>query len=628
MERPTVFGSAGRQMKFISNDELKSWNLQEAEEYCARLRGYLIDNVNRSGGHLASNLGIVEISVALSRVFNLPYDKVIYDVGHQSYIHKILSGRILSSENLRKYGGYSGFTKREESEFDPFGAGHSSTALSAAIGFSRASRILKADYYTIAVIGDGAFGGGMNLEALNNTSGCKKLIIILNDNEMSISKNVGGLAHYLNKMRSTNRYFHFKRSSAQFFSKIPLIGGRINTLLVKTKNTLKHAIYKDTLFRQVGISYLGPVDGNRLGDVERLLKEARYHSGPILVHLMTKKGKGYTPAESRPESYHSVSGGVQAKGEEKKYFSQVFAETLYQMACKNDKIVAITAAMVIGTGLERFKKDFSNRFFDVGIAEEHAMTFAGGLAAAGLLPVFAVYSTFFQRCYDQFLHDIVLQKLKVIISIDRAGIVGEDGPTHHGVFDVSICLNMPHVSVYSPATYDELRYCYAMAQEEPYTSVIRYPRGTEDAALCAAFPEACEYAVAGGEKSRVLFVTYGRIASSVLRARALLAQENISAAVLKFVKIKPVSLRALLPLIDRICPEVIFIAEEGMKIGGFGEYFISGLAEQGRSGWKTVHAAIDEAFVPHGAVEDLDRHCGFQPEQLAAAAKEALRYGE
>lgn len=603
-------------MDFLSLEELKEQKYDGVRDYCARLREYLIDNVMQSGGHLASNLGIVEISVALMRIFSPPNDKIIYDVGHQSYVHKLLTGRHFNADNLRREGGYSGFTRREESEYDCFGAGHSSTALSAAIGFAAAAKLKGENSFSVAVVGDGAFSGGMNLEALNNAGSVNRLIIILNDNEMSISKNVGGMAKYLNRIRTTDKYFKIKKKSRKILAHIPLVGKPAENAVVRFKGAMKRALLKTNFFEGFGVEYFGPADGNDIEVVERLLNEAKLHSGPVLIHLCTKKGKGYQPAEEKPESFHAV---YPSKKSGESYTSH-FSRSIVELAKKRDDVVTITAAMSSGVGLDLFKERFPHRFFDVGICEEHAMTFAAGLAAAGLLPVFSVYSTFFQRCYDQLLHDVSLQKLKCITVLANAGIVGEDGPTHHGLFDVSMVLNLPNVSVFSPATSDEITLSLERASELDGASVIRYPKGVccNEDYLTLEREDMLSYTSV--KKCDVLFITYGRIGAKVLAAANMLEGENISCGVLKYICIKPVDIERLEKFIAEYSPRLICFVEECMKTGGFSEHLLCDLVQRGRVNTKAKIIAVD-GYVPFGRVDYLFDVCGLSPKKIADSVK-------
>ena len=579
-------------MQFLTIEELKNLDVDEAVDYCSALRNYVTENVMVSGGHLASNLGVTEISVALMRLFDSPKDKIIYDVGHQSYVHKLLTNRIFDGTNLRKLDGFSGFTKRDESEHDPFGAGHSSTAFSAALGFSRAARLKGEDSWAVAVIGDGAFCTGMTFEALNNVRPDDKIIIILNDNEMSISEPVGAMSKYFNRIRLTKKYFNIKKKTKYAVRKAPWAF----KLLSKAKYFIKRLLIKPNMFEDLGIYYMGPADGNDLSTVETLLAEAKSRNAPVLLHFKTTKGKGLLEAEENPGKYHFVPFSSSAPT-----FSSEYARILTEYSEKDDSAVAITAAMCDGTGLCEYKKTFPDRLFDVGISEEHAATFAAALSAGGMLPFYTVYSTFFQRSYDQIIHDIALQKLKVVVALDRAGLVGADGATHHGLFDVSMMLNVPGSEIYSPATFGDLEYAFNKCTEYNGLSVLRYPRGTESNALAHVFSKPADFSFDSSDFSDVLIVTYGRITEEALKAKLMLASKGYKVAILKFTKLKPIDFKQFETLINKTSPKLVCILEEGMKTGGFGEYFLSNV----KLNSKTEIFAIDEEFVPQGTIDEL-----------------------
>ena len=433
-----------------SPEALKKLPQEELSPLCVEIRRFLIDKVSRRGGHLASNLGVVELTLALHRVFDSPRDRILFDVGHQSYVHKILTGRAEAFDTLRTPGGLSGFPVRRESPHDPFGTGHSSTSLSAALGFARADALRGEKHFTVAVVGDGAFTGGMIHEALNNCDEKLRLLIVLNDNEMSISRNIGAFARYFSRIRSTGRYGATKRKTRSLLSKLPLVGNGVTRLISAAKKRIKRHVYRNNYFEELGLAYLGPVDGHDEEALERVFREARLRDAASVVHVHTQKGKGYPCAEEDPTAFHGVS--PQTVGE-KMSFQRVAVRTLTEMAREDGSICAVTAAMGEGTGLSYFEEVFPKRYFDVGIAEEHALTFSAGLAATGLKPYFAVYSTFLQRAYDNLLHDVALQGLPVRILVDRAGLAEGDGATHHGIFDVAFASHVPGISILSPATY-------------------------------------------------------------------------------------------------------------------------------------------------------------------------------
>ena len=558
-------------------EDLKRIPENNMPELCSEIREFLIENVNRTGGHLASNLGVVELSVALHRVFSTPEDHIIFDVGHQSYVHKILTGRRDSFDTLRQPGGISGFEKRSESEHDCFGAGHSSTSISAALGFAQADKLSGSDAYTVAVVGDGAMTGGMVHEALNNCSGDLKLIIILNENEMSISRNIGRFATTLSKLRSTVGYGKTKKFTRRFLLRIPLIGKGLFRFVRATKKRFKNALYGSNYFEDLGLFYMGPIDGNDYEQVEATLKNAKMQPESVVVHLKTKKGLGYEPAEKNPGEYHSVYPG-KAQGS-CETFSSVFGDELSQLSEGDDKICAITAAMCHGTGLTLFKEKYPKRFFDVGIAEEHAVTFAAGLAAQGMKPVAAIYSTFLQRAYDNVIHDVALQSLPVVLAVDRAGLNPSDGATHHGIFDVSFLSQIPGMTIYTPATYDGLRRSLREALSGGKTCTVRYPSGKENPEIKKAFYKdgfgtdeiGLRSTLPENSKPDLLIVTHGRIAAQALSAADTLEKQGIRCGIVLLEKLKPYGECAerLASYMPREGGAVLFLEEE-IRSGGMG----------------------------------------------------------
>lgn len=605
-----------------SPQDIKNLTQPEVDILISELRDTVIRTVSKTGGHLASNLGVVELTVALHRVFNSPDDKIIWDVGHQSYIHKLLTGRKDRFETLRQYGGLSGFTKREESEHDPFGSGHSSTSISAAVGIAAANKLAGKNDYTIAVVGDGAFTGGMIYEALNNCADKDHLIIILNDNEMSISPNVGGISRYFRRFRISPRYFRLKNFIKRFFSAIPLIGEGLVNITRKAKNRIKRLLVSENFFEVMGLNYYGPVDGNNEKHIELVLNEAKRENKCSVIHICTKKGKGYSFAEEKPDLYHSVSGFDIETGEikngHKKTFSEYFGEIMIEAGKRDKDICAITAAMSAGTGLSDFAQYFPDRFFDVGIAEEHALTFAAGLASQGKKPVFAVYSTFFQRAYDQLVHDAALQKLPVILALSHAGIVPNDGPTHHGIFDVAIVNSTPETEIYSPECFADMDVAFEQAFKATRPVCVRYPKNSPEEYDRSIFKVAdgmyyCDF----GDNTAVSIVTYGKITKNALLAATELYQKGIHARVIKLVKIKPIDFEKLNALTRNT--GYIYLLEEGIKSGGVSEGIVSAFAENGYLlNRKVKIRAIDDKFVPHGKCELLFKDLGFLPEQIAA----------
>lgn len=610
--------------KYIYNadspEALKKIPEKQIPALCDEIREFLIENVSETGGHLASNLGVVELSVAIHRVFSTPKDHIIFDVGHQSYVHKILTGRRERFSELRALGGISGFEKRGESEHDCFGTGHSSTSLSAALGFAEGDRIKgDNDSYTVAVVGDGAFTGGMIHEALNNCSEDLRLVIILNENEMSISKNIGHFAKNLSQIRSTRGYGRTKRAMRLIVSKIPFVGKYIFNFLRNVKKHVKNTLYGSNYFEDMGLYYIGPVDGNDYSQVESALWNAREYGGSAVVHVKTKKGKGYKPAEDDPSGYHSMRA-VRLQNEEKKItFSEAFGNKISEKARTDGRICAVTAAMCDGTGLNRFRTEHPERFFDVGIAEEHALTFAAGLSADGLKPVAAIYSTFIQRGYDNIVHDIALQGLPVIMCIDRAGLNACDGATHHGIFDVSFLSAIPNIEIYAPITYKSLETALDEALSSDKATAIRYPSGSEDESIVKAFFKdgftSCiskwtRSTLPENSKPDVLIVTYGRIASEALKAVTELEKNGVKAGIVLLEKLKPYRLSAesVVPFLPKRNGKIVFL-EEGIRAGGMGMLMCDELSEMGvLNDYTHAIAAINDDFVltdKKGAVYEL-----------------------
>lgn len=606
--------------KINSPEDLKSLTLDELVKLCGEIRTELIGTVSMNGGHLASNLGVVELTVALHRVFDSPKDQLVWDVGHQCYTHKLLTGRRESFGTIRRYGGISGFTKPRESEHDPYGAGHSSTSISAAAGLARAKTLKGDDGYVVAIIGDGALSGGLAYEGLNNAGRSHdRLIIILNDNKMSISKNVGAMARHLALLRIKPWYFKVKDFVEKVLELTPF-GSRLRNALVASKSAIKNALYHSTIFEEMGLLYLGPVDGHNLQQTMRILERARSLKRPVLVHVMTVKGKGYTFAENNPGHFHGVSKFDVDTGDPispvcADTYSEIFGRSLCLFAESDERICAITAAMTDGTGLTEFAKQYRNRFFDVGIAEEHAVVFAAGLARNGLVPVFSVYSTFLQRAYDQLIHDAALQKLKVVLAVDRAGVVGEDGETHQGIFDAAFLNGIPGMTVLSPATKDELQNgLYTAIYECEGPVAVRYPRGAPEKAPDGFEPTFSSCDLFGDGKD-VLLVTYGRLFFNAARAARTLKARGINAAVLKLNRITP---------LDPVCFEQaqkykkVFFFEEGIKTGGIGEHFGYGLMERGFEGVFRLNA-VDGRFVGQGSVDKLLELLGLDADGMAKA---------
>lgn len=588
----------------ISPEKLKKMSYDELSELCHEIREKLIATASINGGHLASNLGVVELSVAMHRVFNSPTDQIMFDVGHQCYTHKLLTGRGDRLATIRTEGGLAGFPKPTESEHDPMISGHSSTSISAACGLARAKTLTGQAGSVIAVIGDGALTGGMAYEGLNNAGRCRdNIIVILNDNKRSISKNVGAMARHLAVIRSRPSYIKVKSGMLKTVQNIPLIGKPLTRTIFTSKSALKNAIYKNTLFDALGFAYLGPVDGHNQKLLEQVLKVAKDLKRPVIVHVCTIKGKGYGPAEKEPGRFHGIGGFDIDTGEQQhstETYSDIFGKTMCELAKNDDKICAVSAAMKWGTGLGPFSETFTRRFYDCGIAEEHAVTFCAGLAANGMKPVFAVYSSFIQRAYDQIIHDVAIQGLNVTFAIDRAGVVGEDGETHHGVFDCAILNTVPGLEIYAPCYFSELENMLCKCVEHIGPAAIRYPRGVEPTVSSDISLSYGNYDLIGDKQGKILAVTYGRIFDNVIKAREELIKNNINdVSVLKLNRIKPID-EAVYDVALGFDKVVFF--EEGIKNGGIGETFISQLSSRGFTGKSNI-SAIDEIFVQHASVK-------------------------
>ncbi len=599
--------------------KLKTLNLPQCEALCKEIRSVMIDTVSKNGGHLASNLGVVELTLALHRVFNSPADKLIWDVGHQSYTHKLLTGRYNSFSTLRLENGISGFPKPEESEHDSFVSGHSSTSVSLACGFAEAMRLEKNDEnYAVAIVGDGAFTGGMIYEALNNAGKTmNNVIVVLNHNNMSISKNVGSLAKYFSSLRSSNDYVKTKFAVERKLNKMPdALGQPISKAIRSSKAAIKRVVIKPTVFDDLGFIYLGPVNGHDLTDIEDALYAAKTYHRPVVVQVNTIKGKGYRPAEDNPGEFHGISQFDIESGNPEistgDNFSTCFGTELARIAEFDDKICAVTAAMKYGTGLQFFAKKIPDRFFDVGIAEQHAVTFSCALAKSGFTPVFAVYSTFLQRAYDQLLHDAALSGVHLVLGIDRAGIVGDDGETHQGVFDIPMLTTLPDITIYSPYCYSELKMCLSAALfSDNGLCAVRYPRGKEEAFSDNEYASADFRVISSGNED-ILAISYGRICGRLLEARKIAASNGTNCAVMKMTKIFPISSEAVSKALEY--KRVIFF-EEGIESGSIAEHFGMQLLKNGFDGEYEIHAI--NGFIKQASVEAILDKFGFTPEKMA-----------
>ena len=598
--------------------ELKAMSYKEMISLSQEIRKKIIDTVSQNGGHLASNLGMVEATVALHKVFDSPNDKFIFDVGHQCYAHKIITGRENEFSTLRQYEGISGFPNRKESEHDILNEGHSGTSISAALGVAEANKLMGKEDYTVAIIGDGSLTNGMVYEALNNCSGKDlRLIILVNDNEMSISKNVGGLHNYFSKVRVSKRYFIFKRRLKKGFSWIPLFGKPLTKLSARMKNAVRRVVVKDNFFEDLGLEYLGPIDGNNIKKLVGVLEEAKTRNRCTVVHIRTKKGYGYELAENEPGKYHGVGKFDIENGacpSENECFSTVAGKKLTEMAEKDEKICAITAAMCDGTGLTQFAERFPERLYDVGIAEEHAITFASGLSVNGMKPVVALYSTFAQRTYDQIFHDISIQKLPMTLLLDRCGLVGGDGITHQGIFDYPLFSSIPNAYIYSPESYDELGTCLERAIGDENFDIIRYPKGKEnkyDLMFEMINDESDLFAYSSNvNTAKRVIITYGRISRLAFEVADALGD----CAVIKLIRIFPLNIEKISALLNG--KELCYVLEESYKTGGVGEKLYPAFKNV-----QNVYIHAIEGFVEHGELDNLYKALGFTVECIVDKIK-------
>ncbi len=622
--------------------DVKKLNNKELCILCDEIRAFLIENVSKTGGHLSSNLGTIELTVALHSIFDTPLDKIVWDVGHQCYTHKILTKRKDKFDKLRMLNGLSGFPMPKESEHDAFISGHGNTAISAAIGMAQAKKIANDNKKVIAVVGDGAFTGGMIYEGMNNVRALSNLIVILNDNKMSISKNVGSVSQYLTHLRTSPNYFKFKRFTQSFLDKIPVVGEPVRKWLQKIKMNFRRRLYQSTMFEDMGFHYVGTIDGHNLGELRTILSAYKGdQSAPLFIHIVTKKGKGFAPAEENPGEFHGVSAfDINSLSDpditEDNSFSTIFGKELAQLANENEKICAITAAMKYGTGLQYFYRSHKERFFDVGMAEQHAVTFAAGLASCNMKPVVCIYSTFLQRAYDQIIHDVNLQNLDVLFAIDRAGLVPGDGETHQGVYDCAFLSQLPNMKVLAVCNYDELCHWMKKLLNEQGPRAIRYPRGSENESLSLLGCTGKEYDVYRFEnaplednkkeitsdlhenstsktdkeiKKCTAIITYGALAAEAIKA----AEKNKNAHVFKLLQVHPLPIG----FIDEISAyNNILFAEEGVQSGGIGEHVSSALQHAGYRG-TFKHVAADVQNLTHASVEELKTLFGLDADSLS-----------
>jgi len=605
--------------------DLKKLKAEQLPELAAEIRQFLLETVSTTGGHLASNLGVVELTIALHYCFESPSDRIIWDVGHQAYTHKILTGRRDTFHTQRKYKGLSGFPKRCESEHDAFGVGHSSTSISAGLGMAAAAALANSHRHAIAVIGDGSLTGGMAFEALNQAGHLKKnLIVILNDNEMSISQNVGAFSSFISRKMTGKYYRDLKKEMQSLLSHIPAIGSDILHFAKRAENSLKSFLTPGALFEALGFDYVGPINGHDLPQLIKIFNSANELDGPLLLHVITTKGKGYQPAENTPDKFHGVgvfdiaTGKGAPKGDIKSY-TEIFADTIVELAEQDPKVVAITAAMPDGTGLKKFSERFPERFFDVGIAEQHAMTFAAGLAADGFRPVTAIYSTFVQRAYDQVFHDICLQKLPVTIAMDRAGLVGDDGPTHHGVMDYSYLRHLPGVIMMAPKDENELRHMLKTAVYADTPTTVRYPRGNGYGVELDRELKALE--IGKGEIIKdgkdLFIIAVGSVVVPACNAAELLAKYGINAGVVNARFIKPLDAELIKTVAART--GCIVTVEENLLQGGFGSAVLELLYDNSLQDVRVKRLGIPDQYVEHGSQTQLRKDLGLDAEGIAGA---------
>jgi len=596
--------------KINKNEDLKKISNKEKKILAKEIRDYIIEIVSKNGGHLASNLGVVELTLALESVFDPNKDKIIWDVGHQSYTHKILNGRKESLKTLRQLNGISGFPKISESKTDCFNTGHSSTSISAAMGMAKARDISKKDYNVIAVIGDGALTGGMALEALNHV-GCDqtKMIIILNDNEMSISRNISGMNKLLTNLRSRKNYRKSNQIGKEITYKIPLVGKNLVNIIGKTKNVIKQVMIPGMYFEEIGLKYLGPVDGHDIESLEDILKKAKNFDEPVIIHVKTKKGKGYRPAEENPSKFHGVGSFNIETGElltkSKNNYSKIFGKKIVELAKRNKKIVAITAAMRDGVGLGEFAEKFPNRFFDVGIAEQHALTFAAGLAKEGMIPFISIYSSFYQRAYDQVIHDICTQKLPVIMCVDRAGIVGNDGETHQGIYDMSFFKLIPNITIMSPKNFKELEDMMEYAIELKSPVVIRYPRGGE------IYPKETNNSIELGRAevlkkgTDITIIGIGKTVNRAFEVEEELRKNNISVELINARFLKPLDKRTIKKSLLKT--KKVVVIEDNTIIGGLSSSIKELIIDEKLKDIMILTYAYPDEFIPHGTVSEIEK---------------------
>ncbi len=597
--------------KINSPEDLKKLNIEEKNKLAQEIREYILKVVSENGGHLASNLGVVELTLALHSVFDMPQDKIIWDVGHQSYVHKIITGRREEFKTLRKLNGLSGFPKINESEYDSFDTGHSSTSISAALGMARARDLKKENNQVIAVIGDGALTGGMALEALNDAGYSKtKMIVILNDNEMSISKNIGGLNLFLSKLRTKKLYKKSNISAKKILNRVPVIGKPTVKIIQRVKRSIKQLVIPKMFFEDIGFTYLGPVDGHNIEQLENILNLSKKVEGPVLVHVLTKKGKGYKIAEENPDRFHATSAfdieTGKTKKEKKSDYSKIFGEKLVELAKKNEKIVAVTASMKDGTGLSKFSKEFPKRFFDIGIAEQHALTMAAGMAKEGMIPFVPIYSSFYQRAYDQVIHDIAIQNLPVIMCVDRAGLVGQDGETHQGLLDMAFFRLVPNLTIMAPKDFKELEEMMEFAITLNKPVVIRYPRGGEDISIKFDKQDKIELGKAEilKEGKDISIIAIGNKVAKAIKMAEEYKKEGLEAEVINARFLKPLDVETIKKSIEKT--KKVITIEDGTKINGLGTAIKELIIDEKLKDIDIQELALPDEFIRHGTVDELE----------------------
>ena len=602
--------------KINSPEDLKKLNIEEKEQLAKEIREYILNVVSENGGHLASNLGVVELTIALHSVFNVPTDKIVWDVGHQTYVHKILTGRREQLKTIRKLDGLAGFPKTNESDCDCFNTGHSSTSISAALGMARARDLEGKNNSVIAVIGDGALTGGMALEALNDVGYSNtKMTVILNDNEMSISKNVGGLNMFLSKLRTKKLYAKSSLSAKKVILKIPVVGKPFVKIVQRVKRSIKQLIIPKMFFEDIGFTYLGPVDGHNIEQLQNIMRLSKQVEAPVLIHVLTKKGKGYKIAEENPDKFHATSPfnieTGKPKKEKKPDYSKVFGEKIVEMAKKDSRIVAITASMKDGTGLTKFQKEFPNRFFDIGIAEQHALGMAAGMAKEGMIPIVPIYSSFYQRAYDQVIHDIALQNLPVIMCVDRAGVVGADGETHQGTLDMAFFRIVPNLTIMAPKDFKELEDMLEFAVKLNKPVVIRYPRGGEEKTKLEKHEELkLGKAEILKEGKDITIVAIGKRVAKAMEMAEKLKQNEINAEVINARFLKPLDKEIIKTSIEKT--KNVITMEDGTEINGLGTAVEELIVEENLQNIKFKKYAWPDEFIRHGSVEELEKiYCDF-----------------